>query len=290
LATRGVYAYGNTSGQDIYALLSTQVPPVDGSGPAHGRQFRGDLLPFAPVRPRAGRGGGGPLGLLGRAFALFRSDEAVSHVADGADQRLVLGAQLGAQPPDVDVDRAGAAEVVVAPDLLEELGAREDPARVLGEVLQELELLEGEVEDPPLELGRVGRLVDGEVAVADLHRGVVAGELEAADGEPEAGLHLGGAGGVEEDVVDAPVGGHGGQAALGDDQDQRAAGPGGAQELAEAADLREVAAAVDEDHVGAGHVHQRRPLGGRDAHVVEQQAEGGQHLGRRLEGVGEEQQ
>src|SRR5690349_15958458 len=72
--------------------------------------------------------------------------EPVADVAHGADQGLVLGAELGAQPPDVDVDRAGAAEVVVTPDLLQQLRAGEDPARVLGEELEQLELLEGEVE------------------------------------------------------------------------------------------------------------------------------------------------
>ena len=103
----------------------------------------------------AGRGGG--------AGALV-GDEAVADVADGADQRLVLGAELGAQPPDVDVHRPGAAEVVVSPDLLEQLGAGEDPARVLREVLEELELLERQVQRATAEPGGVGGLVDGQVA------------------------------------------------------------------------------------------------------------------------------
>src|SRR5687768_5951845 len=77
--------------------------------------------------------------------------ELVADVAHGADQGLVLGAELGAQPPHVDVDGAGATEIVVAPDLLQQLGAGEDPARVLREVLEELELLVGEVERAPAE-------------------------------------------------------------------------------------------------------------------------------------------
>ena len=44
------------------------------------------------------------------------------------------------------IDRPGAAEVVVAPDLLEQLRPGEHPARVLGQELQQLEFLEGQVE------------------------------------------------------------------------------------------------------------------------------------------------
>src|SRR5436190_16183142 len=79
--------------------------------------------------------------------------EPVADVAHGADQGLVLGAELGAQPPDVDVDRAGAAEVVVTPDLLQQLRTGKDPARMLGEELEQLELLEGEVERAAAEAG-----------------------------------------------------------------------------------------------------------------------------------------
>ncbi|CAM5480296.1 hypothetical protein STANM309S_03641 [Streptomyces tanashiensis] len=93
---------------------------------------------------------------------------------------------------------------------------------------------------------------------------------------------------VEEDVVDAPVGGDGRETALRDDEDQRTAGPGGAEQLAERPHLGEVAPAVDEDHVHAGGVHEGGALGDQD--VVQQQAECGEHLGRRLEGVRQEQQ
>jgi hypothetical protein len=49
----------------------------------------------------------------------------------------------------VHVDRAGAAEVVVAPHLAEQLLAREHPGRVRREEAQQLELLEREVERAP---------------------------------------------------------------------------------------------------------------------------------------------
>src|SRR5690348_5892327 len=88
-----------------------------------------------------------PGALVGRRpFRLARHGP-VADVAHAAYQGFVFGAKLGPQPPDVDVDRARAAEVVVAPDLLQQLGAGEDPAGMLGEELEQLEFLDGEVED-----------------------------------------------------------------------------------------------------------------------------------------------
>lgn len=163
--------------------------------------------------------------------------------------------QFCAQSPYMDVDRAGAAEVVVAPDLLEQLGAGEDPAGVLRQILQQLELLEGQIQHSALELGAVRGLVDGEVAVADLHGGVVGGDLLAAHGEPQPGLDLGRTCRVEQYVVDAPVRGDSREPALGDHEDQGTAGAGGPQQLTQGSHLRQLAAAVDEDHIGAGGVH-----------------------------------
>src|SRR5680860_1341236 len=113
----------------------------------------------------------GPSGVdAGLAKLPGRRHEPVAHVADRPDLLLVLGPQLGAQPPHVDVDGAGAAEVVVAPDLLQQLGAGEDPAGVLGEVLEQLELLVRQVQQPAAHPGGVGRLLDHDVAGADLLR------------------------------------------------------------------------------------------------------------------------
>src|SRR3954452_11934319 len=88
----------------------------------------------------SGFGGDGDL-------ARLVGDEPVPHVADGADEGLVLAAELRAPPSHVDVDGAGAAEVVVAPYLLEQLRPAEHPTRMLREELQQLELLVGQVED-----------------------------------------------------------------------------------------------------------------------------------------------
>ncbi len=59
------------------------------------------------------------LGRLGPAAG--RAHRLVSDVADGADQRFVLRAEFGPQATHVYVDRAGTAEEVVAPHLLQQL-------------------------------------------------------------------------------------------------------------------------------------------------------------------------
>ena len=46
----------------------------------------------------------------------------------------MFGAQLGSQPPDVHIYSAGAAEIVVPPYLLKQVGTGEHPAGVLGEL------------------------------------------------------------------------------------------------------------------------------------------------------------
>ena len=117
--------------------------PVDQREGARSRSARRRARRSARgLRRLDGRGDRSASGLLGRQH------EAVADVADGADQGLVLGPELGPEAAYVDVDGAGAAEVVVAPDLLQQLVAGEDPAGVLGEVLQQLELLERQVERP----------------------------------------------------------------------------------------------------------------------------------------------
>ena len=205
---------------------------------------------------------------------------------------LVLGAELGAEAADVDVDGAGAAEVVVAPDLLEQLLAAEDAARVLGEVLQELELLVGQVEGAAADAGGVGGVVDDDLAAVDHVGGRVVGRggARAADREADPGVELGRAAGVEDDVVHAPVVGDDGEAALGDDEQDRGVGAGGADQPAQVAGRGEVLAPVDEDEVGLGRVEQRAALGRDDLHGVRQQREPGEHLGGGLQGAREQQQ
>src|SRR4051812_32216683 len=73
------------------------------------------LLPVATGRRRSYEVGGVSAGRGGDPLVhvLVRRDEAVANVAHRADERLVVRAELRAQPADVDVHRAGAAEVVV---------------------------------------------------------------------------------------------------------------------------------------------------------------------------------
>ena len=103
----------------------------------------------------------------------------------------------------------------------------------------------------------------------------VARGAEPADREPDPGLELGGAAGVEDDVVHAPVVGDDGEAALGDDEQDRDVGAGGADQPAQVAGCGEVLAAVDEDEVGLGGVEQRAALGGQDLHGVASSASPG---------------
>src|SRR5262245_49433609 len=80
---------------------------------------------------------------IGAASARSTAEHLVADVAHRLDQAVGARAELGAQSANVDVDGAGAAfeAGAVAPDFGEELGAGEDLAAVLGEELEELELL-----------------------------------------------------------------------------------------------------------------------------------------------------
>src|SRR5690606_20606496 len=99
--------------------------------------------------------------------------EAVADIADRADERLPLGTELGPQPPDVHIHRAGAAVVVHPPHLLEQLLARHHSAAVLHEVLEQLELLEGQVQRTATRADRPAVLVDHHVGHADRAPGIV---------------------------------------------------------------------------------------------------------------------
>ena len=94
---------------------------------------------------------------------------------------------------------------------------------------------------PPADLGGVRRVVDDDLAGADhVGLGVVGLALrrQPADGEPDPGLELGRAAGVEHDVVHAPVVGDDGEAALGDDEQDGHVGAGGADQPAQVAGVR----------------------------------------------------
>jgi hypothetical protein len=144
-------------------------------------------------------------------------------------------------------------------------------------------LLERQVERARLDLRRVRRLVDDELAVADLLAGRLLGGAGsgAPEQQPQPGVDLGGAGGVEHDVVDAPVRGDRDEPALGGDEQDRYVDPGRADEAAQAAHGRQVAASVDEHGLGRRRVEQGRALGREHPDAMGEQTESGQHLDRR---------
>jgi len=73
--------------------------------------------------------------------------QAVPDSADGLDQRVMAGRRERlAQSANVDVDRPLFDEDVVAPDLVEELAAAEDPGRVRHEEVQKAEFRRPELD------------------------------------------------------------------------------------------------------------------------------------------------
>src|SRR5690606_36314309 len=129
------------------------------------------------------------------------------------------------------VDGASAAEVVVAPDLAQQLLASEDARRVRREEAQELELLDGEVEGPAMNLGRVGGLVDDDSGCLDLAaRGILCLTPES---EANAGIGLGWPGTREDHAIDTPVSRNRREPALGEDEHDRHRDARGVEDLAE---------------------------------------------------------
>ncbi|MPM34156.1 hypothetical protein SDC9_80738 [bioreactor metagenome] len=195
-------------------------------------------------------------------------DQAVADVADGADDALVLGAQLGPQPPDVDVDRTGTAEVVVAPDVGEELLAAEHPPGVLQQVLQQLELGVGEIQRLAVDRRRVAGVVDGHAARGD-H--LVAADRRGHQAQPR--LELGRPGAGQHEVVEPPVGGQGGQPALRGDQQDRGVSAAGPDHPGQGAGRGEGRGGVDEDHVRQLGVQEDGRLERRQGDLVGQQGQ-----------------
>ena len=168
-----------------------------------GARIEVEAWAYAPVR-LSGRGRRrrrrprGPVALR-HAGVPGHLPEAVADRADGLDQVGVLLAELGPQAPDVHVDRAGAAVVLVAPDPAEQRLAGEDLGRMPGQEAQELVFHVGQVEDTT----RHGGLVRLEVE----HERPVLNDVgpHALPGPPEEVLQarhqLIGPGGQDAEVV-----------------------------------------------------------------------------------------
>ncbi len=95
---------------------------------------------------------------------------------------------------------------------------------------------------------------------------------------------------MQHDVVDAPVVAQGGEPSLCHDRDDRHRDTGRAHQSGQCARVGEVAPGVDEDRVDGRQVQQRVRLGPHHPYRMREQAQGGQHLGRRRKGVREQQQ
>ena len=95
---------------------------------------------------------------------------------------------------------------------------------------------------------------------------------------------------MQDHVVHAPVVSNDGEAALGDDEQDRYVGPGRPDQPAQVAGLGEVLAAVDEQEVGVRSLQQGAAHGREDLDLVAEEGQAGENLGRRLESGGQQQQ
>jgi hypothetical protein len=126
--------------------------------------------------------------------------EAVPDRPDGRDEVGVLLAELGPQPPDVDVDGPGAAVVLVPPHPAEQGLPGEHPARVGGEELEQLVLHVGEVEGAAGDHRLVGLQVEHQRPV--LHQLGAGAPARPPEQVGEAGLELTGRQGHQAEVVE----------------------------------------------------------------------------------------
>src|SRR5690606_23935623 len=189
-----------------------------------------------------------------------------------------LRAELGAQPPHVDVDGPGAPVVVHAPDLLQQLLPGDHPAAVLHEVLEQLELLVGEVQRLPAGPHRPAVLVDDDVGDGDRATSLrrAGRRRRPVHRPPQPGLGLGRPGRGEEEVVDRPLVVEHGDPALGEHREEREVELHRRHGAGRGAGLDQLGGGVDEDDVG--HPGQQR--GGvqpEDRHPVPEEVEGRQH-------------
>ena len=127
----------------------------------------------------------------------------------------------------MDVDGPGTTEEVITPHLLQQLGPGEHPAGVLSQVLQQFELLVGQVQWAAPQARGVGAFVDDEFAQAHFAQILLIGQPAAsAHQQTQAGIDLGRTGSRKEDLVDAPIHVHRDQATLVDHGDDGHRGAG----------------------------------------------------------------
>jgi len=81
--------------------------------------------------------------------------------------------------------------------------------------------------------------------------------VPGGEGEPDAGIRFGGTGGREDDVIDTPVGRDCGQAALGEDEDERNGHARRGEDLAQGLRAGEILASIHKYEVAGGRGDER---------------------------------
>ena len=132
-----------------------------------------------------------------------RVEQLVAELLDG-DERLGQEGQLLAQPPHVDVDGARAAGVGVVPHVGQQQVARQHPAAMLQQVLEQQELLGGEPHVLAVGLDDVPIDVDAERAVGE-RAARRCRALRPAQQRPHAGHDFARAEGLGDVVVGAEL-------------------------------------------------------------------------------------
>ena len=171
-------------------------------------------------------------------------------------------------------------EVVVAPHFLQKLSAGENASWVLRQVLEQFKFLERQIKNASAHLGGVTRFVNGDRTAIDfVGHGFAGFEGQATGGNTNAGFDFGWASGIDQDIVDAPIGGQASQATLSSDDKNRRTHSGSAQEPAQTLGGRKFVARVNQDHIGVRSIHQGRRLCSQYLDLVTQESQRWENLG-----------
>ena len=95
------------------------------------------------------------------------SAEAIAHAPHRLDDVMAYIVQFAPQPTDVDVDRAGAAIVIVPPNSIQDVFTTENTPRVRGEQFEQLVLLVGKFNVSSVKGYLKAVYIDGEVSMND---------------------------------------------------------------------------------------------------------------------------
>ena len=222
---------------------------------------------------------------------LFRRIETIADVAHGADEMLVLAAQLGAQTTDMHVHSAGAAVIVVAPHLLQQLRTREHAARMLHQILEQLELLVRQVDRMAVQTGRIAIRIHHQIAGTDqtilvLHALLartgrrVDRRVATFGNQAQTPLHLGGGRRSHHHIGNAPLRIDHGEAALGENEHDRRGQSRRVNQTAQRFGGGQVVTRIKEKNGVLRHLHQARRIHRQNAHAVGQQRQRGKNGGR----------